>query len=65
MAVQSCVQRVPEWAEDAALRSTSVEDQGRCCCLLDVVVAYSDYLSGSPGSSCTEIFLVPESGAFS
>ncbi len=24
-----CVQGVPEWAEDAALRSTSVEDQGR------------------------------------
>ncbi len=25
-----CVQGVQEWAEDAALRSTSVEDQGRC-----------------------------------
>ncbi len=24
-----CVQGVHEWAEDAALRSTSVEDQGR------------------------------------
>ncbi len=24
-----CVQGVQEWAEDAALRSTSVEDQGR------------------------------------
>ncbi len=24
-----CVQGVEEWAEDAALRSTSVEDQGR------------------------------------
>ncbi len=24
-----CVQAVQEWAEDAALRSTSVEDQGR------------------------------------
>ncbi len=27
-----CVQGVQEWAEDAALRSTSVEDQGRYCC---------------------------------
>ncbi len=28
-----CVQAVQEWAEDAALRGTSVEDQGmRCCC---------------------------------
>ncbi len=27
-----CVQGVQEWAEDAALRSTSVEGQGRCCC---------------------------------
>ncbi len=54
-----CVQGVQEWAEDAALRSTSVEDQGRWG-----VVAHSDFcLSGSPGSSCTEICLVPESGA--
>ncbi len=59
VAVQSCVQGVQEWAEDAALRSTSVEDQGRWG-----IVAHSDFcLSGSPGSSCTEIRLVPESGA--
>ncbi len=28
MAVQSCVQGVQEWAENAALWSTSVDDQG-------------------------------------
>ncbi len=54
-----CVQGVKEWAEDAALRSTSVEDQGR-----SGVAAHSDFcLSGSPGSSCAEICLVPEFGA--
>ncbi len=41
-----CVQGVQEWAEDAALRSTSVEDQGRWG-----VVAHSDYLT----SACQEV----------
>ncbi len=35
-----CVQGVQEWAEDAALRSTSVENQGR-----GGVVAHSDHLT--------------------
>ncbi len=41
-----CVQGVQEWAEDAALWSTSVEDQGRLC-----VVAHSDHLT----SACQEV----------
>ncbi len=41
-----CVQGVQEWAEDAALRSTSVEDQGRWG-----VVAHSDHLT----SACQEV----------
>ncbi len=41
-----CVQGVEEWAEDAALRSTSVEDQGRWC-----VVPHSDHLT----SACQEV----------
>ncbi len=41
-----CVQGVQEWAEDAALRSTSVEDQGR-----GGVVAHSDHLT----SACQEV----------
>ncbi len=41
-----CVQGVQEWAEDAALRSTSVEDQRRWC-----VVAHSDHLT----SACQEV----------
>ncbi len=41
-----CVQGVQEWAEDTALRSTGVEDQGRLG-----VVAHSDYLI----SSCQEV----------
>ncbi len=41
-----CVQGVQEWAEDAALRGTSVEDQGRWG-----VVAHSDHLT----SACQEV----------
>ncbi len=41
-----CVQGVQEWAEDAALRSTSVEDQGRIS-----IVAHSDHLT----SACQEV----------
>ncbi len=41
-----CVQGVQEWAEDAALRCTSVEDQGRSS-----VVAHSDHLT----SACQEV----------
>ncbi len=41
-----CVQGVQEWAEDAARRSTGVEDQGRWG-----VVAHSDYLT----SACQEV----------
>ncbi len=41
-----CVQGVQEWAEDAALRSTSVEDQGRLG-----IVAHSDHLT----SACQEV----------
>ncbi len=41
-----CVQGVQEWAEDAALRSTGVEDQGRWC-----VVAHSGHLT----SACQEV----------
>ncbi len=41
-----CVQGVHEWAEDAALRSTSVEDLGRWG-----VVAHSDHLT----SACQEV----------
>ncbi len=41
-----CVQGVQEWAEDTALRSTSVEDQGRLC-----IVAHSDHLT----SACQEV----------
>ncbi len=40
-----CVQGVQEWAENATLRCTSVEDQGRC------VVAHSDHLT----SACQEV----------
>ncbi len=41
-----CVQVVQEWAEDPALRSTSIEDQGRWG-----VVAHSDHLT----SACQEV----------
>ncbi len=41
-----CVQGVQEWAEDAALRSTGVEGQGRFG-----VVAHSDHLT----SACQEV----------
>ncbi len=41
-----CVQGVQECAEDAALRGTSVEDQGRCC-----IVVHSDHLT----SACQEV----------
>ncbi len=41
-----CVQGVQQWAEDAALRSTSVEDQGRLG-----VVAHSDHLT----SACQKV----------
>ncbi len=37
-----CVQGVKEWAEDAALRSTSVADQGR-----SGVAAHSDHLTSA------------------
>ncbi len=56
-----CVQGVQEWAENAALRSTSIEDQRRCG-----NVTHSDHLTSawqeSPGSSCTKINLGLESG---
>ncbi len=57
-----CVQAVQEWAEDAALRGHQCWGSGemRCCCPFWP----PDFcLSGSPGSSCTEICSVPESGA--
>ncbi len=41
-----CVQGVQEWAEDTALRNTSVEDQGWW-----VIVAHSDHLT----SACPEV----------
>ncbi len=41
-----CVQGLQKWAEDAALRGTSVDDQGRGC-----VVAHSDNLT----SACQEV----------
>ncbi len=41
-----CVQGVQEWAEDAVLQSTNVEDQGRWG-----VVAHSDHLT----SACQEV----------
>ncbi len=41
-----CVQGVQEWAEDATLWGTNVEDQGRLC-----VVAHSDHLT----SACQEV----------
>ncbi len=63
VAVQSCVYRqYRSGLRTQPCGGTSVEDQGRWG-----VVAHSDHLTSacqeSPGSSCTEICSVPESGA--
>ncbi len=56
-----CVQGVQEWAEDTALRCTSVGIRGDDVLLPILTTDFC--LSGSPGSSCTEICSVLESGA--
>ncbi len=47
-----CVQGVHEWAEDAALRSTSVEGQQRLS-----VVAHSDHLTSACQNICSSLSL--------
>ncbi len=56
-----CVQGVQEWAEDATLGAPVLRIRGDEVLL--PILTPDFCLSGSPGSSCTEICSVLESGA--